>query len=166
MAAMSLKTRRMINWIIMVGVFIFVVIQAIPVERTNPPVTHEIQWDSPETQEYFNRACADCHSHKTKWPVYAYIAPISWFVADHVNHGREEFNISTGHLKEAHEAAEMVEKGKMPLSSYLPLHPEARLNEQEKEEFIRGLKATFVKSENEGKDKSGMEAEEKEEHDH
>jgi len=40
------------------------------------------------------RACRDCHSNDTQWPWYSHVAPVSWFVIDHVNHGRSHFNYS------------------------------------------------------------------------
>lgn len=48
------------------------------------------------------------------------------------------------------EAAEMVEKGAMPLDIYQWMHPEARFTEKEKQNLIQGLKATFGRSEENG----------------
>lgn len=44
--------------------------------------------------------------------------------------------------KEAHEAAEQVQKGKMPLWFYVPLHPQANLSANEKQTLIQGLQAS------------------------
>ena len=55
----------------LVGTFIIILgIQAIPYGRnhTNPPVTVEPAWDSPETRKLVVRACFDCHSNQTVWP--------------------------------------------------------------------------------------------------
>ncbi|MGE9293514.1 MAG: heme-binding domain-containing protein, partial [Puniceicoccales bacterium] len=41
------------------------------------------------------------------------------------------------------ESAEAVEEGWMPLESYLPMHPEAKLTPEERKELAAGLKATF-----------------------
>ena len=58
-----------------------VVMQLVPYGRdhSNPPVTAEPNWDSPETRALFKRACFDCHSNETVWPWYAYVAPFSWW---------------------------------------------------------------------------------------
>ncbi len=125
-----------------------VVIQFIPYgkDHTNPPVISEPNWDSPQTRSLFMRACGDCHSHETKWPWYSNIAPISWLIYHDVKEGREHFNISAwGHQKknEGKDAAEELEEGDMPLKPYLLAHPEARLDEKEKELLIDGLKKTF-----------------------
>lgn len=122
---------------------IFVLIQFIPVERTNPPVTANPPWDSPQTKELAKRACFDCHSNETKWPWYSYVAPASWLVAKDVNDGRRHFNVSVEKMGEAPEAAEAVEQGFMPMPIYLPLHPEAQLTPEEKQALIIGLSKTF-----------------------
>jgi hypothetical protein len=125
---------------------LFVLIQFVPYGRdhSNPPVTAEPRWNSAETKATFVRACGDCHSHRTTWPWYSHVAPASWLVQRDVKEGRGEFNVSqAGGGKEAHEAAEMVTKGKMPLRQYLLAHPEARLSDDERRAFAIGLDATF-----------------------
>jgi len=134
---------KVVGGIVGLGVLVFIAIQFVPVERTNPPIVSQPKWDSPQTEAIARRACFDCHSNETKWPWYAYVAPISWNVADHVKEGREEFNMSDWQPGDGDEAAEEVEKGGMPLSQYLLMHPEARLTPEEQKQFIAGLKATF-----------------------
>lgn len=113
--------------------------------HSNPPATHTVQWDTPKTKELFSKVCADCHSNETKWPWYSHIAPVSFVINHHVNEGREHFNVSDNTLKEAHEAAEEYEEGKMPESGYLQFHPEANLSAEDKEALLKGLQATFGK---------------------
>ena len=119
-------------------------IQFIPVRRSNPPVEKTVNWDSPRTKELFARACLDCHSNETVWPWYGKIAPASWLIVRHVNEGRVSFNISARHAEGGGSAVQSVEDGRMPLSSYLLLHPEARLSAQEHEELLHGLEETFT----------------------
>jgi hypothetical protein len=129
-----------------IGAFIlFLLLQLVPVDRTNPPITQEIKWDSPETRELAQRACFDCHSNETVWPWYSYVAPISMRVVDHVEHGRFHLNFSQwdGENGELDDVIETLEEGEMPLRDYLLLHPEARLSDAEAEQLITGLKATF-----------------------
>ena len=140
---------------------VMVVIQFIPYGRdhVNPAIVAEPKWDTPQTRELFFRACADCHSHETKWPAYSNIAPISWLVQYDVNEGREHFNVSMwGAQKknEGEDAAEEVESGEMAPWFYLVPHPEARHSDDEKKLFLKGLVATF----GEGKDSD------EKEHDH
>jgi len=121
-------------------------IQLIPVWllQANPPVVSEPKWDSPATRALAQRACFDCHSNETKWPWYTWVAPMSWLVQRDVHEGREHMNLSEWDREQKHadEAPEMVEEGEMPPWFYLPLHSEAKLSAEEKEQLIRGLKAT------------------------
>src|SRR5574340_945670 len=68
----------------------FLLIQLVPYGRnhTNPPVTGEPRWDSPQTRALAARACFDCHSNETKWRWYSNIAPISWLIQRDVDSGR------------------------------------------------------------------------------
>lgn len=131
---------------------LFLLIQLLPMGRdhTNPPIEAEPQWDSPMTKALFDRTCADCHSHTTKWPWYSSVAPLSWIISDHVMEGREHFNVSRWGIQkhnEGEEAAEELEEGEMPVFGYTITHPEARLNREEKERLIQGLEATFGREE-------------------
>jgi hypothetical protein len=123
----------------------FLLIQLYPVDRTNPPVKGEPNWDSQKTRDLAKRACFDCHSNETNWPWYSYIAPVSWRIYDHVKDGRKHFNFSEypKGTKEPEEAIEEIQKGGMPLSDYLILHSEAKLTVMEKADLIKGLQKTF-----------------------
>ena len=135
--------------LITIGVILVAVvllIQLIPVDRTNPPVTREIQWDSPETRQLAQQACFACHSNETMWPWYANVAPVSWFVVNHVNHGRSHVNFSRwddGQNEDAEKIIEVVKEGQMPITSYVKMHAEADLSPAEKEALINGLIATL-----------------------
>ncbi len=141
-----------IKWILISAFGIFLVLQlvAIPTlaKQTNPPVVQEPNWDSEQTRSLARRACFDCHSNETRWPIYSRIAPIAWVVTDHVIEGRQALNFSDWGAfdEEAEEFAEVINEGKMPLPDYLKLHPEARLSAAEKQQLIAGLYATVNNS--------------------
>lgn len=127
----------------------FVLIQAVPYGRdhTNPAVTKEPAWDSPQTRELAVRACFDCHSNETKWPWYSNIAPVSWLVQNHVDEGRHEVNFSAWrgdakHGEKPAELQEMIEEGEMPMAGYVALHDHAKLTDDEKKQLVAGLVAT------------------------
>ena len=123
-----------------VGVVVLVAMQLVPVPHDNPPVQTTIQWDSPETEALWNRACADCHSNETKWPWYSYVAPSSWLMVSHIQSARRQFNISEPLTNVgADEAGEQIRAGNMPLLDYQLLHPEARLTDSEREQLDEGL---------------------------
>ena len=116
-------------------------IQLVPVDRSNPPVQRTI--DAPEDVErVLRRSCYDCHSNETDWPWYSRVAPASWLVADDVHEAREDMNFSEwpddpdDATDLIEEIGEQVESGAMPLDSYLWLHPEARLSDEERQLLI------------------------------
>ncbi len=138
--------KRLLKHASIVLVVIFLLAQLVPYGRAhrNPPVRQEPAWDSPQTRALAQRACFDCHSNETEWPWYSWIAPMSWLVQNDVTEGREHMNFSEWDREQKHadEAAEMVEKGEMPPWFYLPAHPEARLDADERATLLRGLAAT------------------------
>ncbi len=116
-------------------------IQLVPVDRTNPPVRNEI--DAPDdVHRVLRRSCYDCHSNETDWPWYSRVAPASWLVADDVHEAREDMNFSEWPTDPddatdlIEEIGEQVESGAMPLDTYLWMHPEARLSEEERQLLI------------------------------
>lgn len=79
-------------------------------------------------------SCFDCHSNHTRYPWYAQVAPVSWWIAGHIEEGKEHLNFSSfatyskkRQLHKLDEIAEAVEQGWMPLKSYKLLHAEANL---------------------------------------
>lgn len=124
---------------------LFVLLQIVPYGRqSNPPVVAEPHWDSPGTRELAQRACFDCHSNETIWPAYSRIAPASWLVARDVEKGRAAMNFSEWQRpqKEAHEAAEVVREGEMPMAIYVLMHPSVRLSTAERAALASGLGRT------------------------
>ena len=123
-----------------VAVVIVLAIQFIRPARTNPTTdptaTLAAQMKVPaEVSAILGRGCRDCHSNETRWPWYSNVAPVSWWVIDHVNHGRSHFNYSEWAKYPADEkakllkdACELTQKGEMPLPSYLWMHGHARLS--------------------------------------
>lgn len=132
------RSKKILKWVVGILAVAFVVLQFVPVERTNPPV--EADLDAPaEVKAVLKRACYDCHSNETVWPWYANVAPVSILLARDVNEGRRNINFSHwGKLTERKRAGAAramwreVSEGKMPLPVYLPMHPEARLTEADK----------------------------------
>lgn len=126
--------KRVLKWIGIVGLVVFVAIQLVPVSRENPSDGQPFA-APPEVQAVLRRACFDCHSNETVWPWYAYVAPASWLVAHDVEEGREHLNFSHfatySEDKRGSKAEEMLEeigRQKMPPSQYLLLHSEAKLS--------------------------------------
>lgn len=119
---------------------LFAVAQFVRPARTNPPTARDQSFEShvrmtPEVARLLERSCNDCHSNQTEWPWYSHVAPASWFVVDHVNHGRSHLNFSEWARFDENERADMLEhicheakRGTMPLDSYTLLHKDAKLS--------------------------------------
>ncbi len=138
----------------------FIVIQLIPVWllQNNPPVVQEPQWDSPQTRALAQRACFDCHSNETQWPIYDRIAPVSWYAVLDTVRGRRHLNFSEwnangggfegegeGGRGSGRQIARVIEDGSMPPWQYTLLHPQANLTPAEKQQLIQGLQNTLNK---------------------
>jgi hypothetical protein len=120
--------------IIITLVVILIGIQFIPVDRKNPPVTMDI--NAPENiSSILRTSCYDCHSNETSWPLYSYIAPVSFLLAGDVKEGRKHLNFSEWdkyssdkQFKLLEEMIEEVEKENMPLTIYTFTHPNSKLD--------------------------------------
>jgi hypothetical protein len=131
---------------------LFIAAQLVPVDRTNPPVEREAPITA-DVKPVLEKACFDCHSHLTRWPWYAKVAPVSWLLAYDVHEGREHMNFSVWpkrarkQIDALDEIVEMVSEGEMPPAIYLPLHPEARLADAERQAIEAWAKATTAELE-------------------
>jgi hypothetical protein len=127
----------------------FAAVQLVRPARTNPatdsaralPAHLEVP---PDVAWVLDRACGDCHSHGTRWPWYSAVAPASWLVVEHVDHGRRHLNFSDWAAAGGERVKDPlpaicaeVSQGRMPLASYLWLHPGARLAPAEVEAICR-----------------------------
>jgi len=96
---------------------------------------------SEEVLSIFKTHCFDCHSNQTKYPWYAEIAPVSYWLAAHVDEGKDEFNMSNWNSysvkKKDHKLKEIIdvlEEDEMPLFSYTLIHGD--ISEKDKELII------------------------------
>ena len=115
---------------------LLIVVQFVPrgAGRDNPPSAAVIG-GPPEVVEILRRACFDCHSNETRWPLYSYVAPMSWLVTADVAGARSRLNFSdweglrSGFQKRfARKIVERVEVGEMPLWQYRTVHWGARIS--------------------------------------
>lgn len=139
--------------IIIAVVAILVILQFFGIDKTNPesdPSMDFIAMMNPpeDIKGILKTSCYDCHSYKTVYPWYTNITPLSWWIGDHIRHGRGEMNFSewgTYSQKKAlhklEETYELVEEDEMPLPSYLWAHGDAELTAEQKERFISWVKS-------------------------
>ena len=136
--------KKALKWSAVAAALLFIGAQAYRPDRANPAVDERKTLRAntrltPEVAAILERSCNDCHSSETAWPWYSNVSPVSWFLQQHVDEGRRELSFSewgtyTKRKRERklHEICEQVESGQMPLTSYLPLHPSARLSDEDK----------------------------------
>ena len=91
-----------------------------------------------EITTILKRSCYDCHSFDVKEPWYYTIAPVSWFVQNHIKNAREVLNFSEWNSYSSKKQLKVIDRLpkaiviRMPMPSYLWLHPEANLSIVEK----------------------------------
>lgn len=115
---------------------------AIFLKETNPPE---------EVKLILKNTCYDCHSNNTKYPWYNNIAPVSYWLADHVKHGKGELNFSDwenySNKRKDHkleEVVEVIEENAMPLKEYTWTHAEARLTDEQRQAIVDWVKKSRV----------------------
>jgi hypothetical protein len=132
-----------------IGVFLvlFVGIQLIPYRVTNPSTRNEPSWDSARTRRLAVAACFDCHSNETSTYWWEDVAPLSWWITNHVDEGRHALNFSEcTRGRGENEASETVLEGSMPPNYYtwLGLHGDAKLTSAKRRQLADGLRATLA----------------------
>ncbi|WP_299521261.1 heme-binding domain-containing protein [Winogradskyella sp.] len=112
-------------------------------EDTNPPE---------DVKLILKNACFDCHSDHTRYPWYNNITPVNYWLADHIRHGKGDFNVSKwseySDKKKDHkleELAEEVEERHMPLTSYTWTHGDAKLTDKQIEAVEAWVKTARIK---------------------
>ena len=85
------------------------------------------------------KACNDCHSNNTRYPWYATLQPVHWWLEKHVKDGKKHINYDEYtnrplryQYHKMEETIEMIKEGDMPLNSYTWTHKDAKLTDEEK----------------------------------
>jgi hypothetical protein len=109
-----------------------------PIEENKKFITSHIQIPD-NVLNQLEKSCYDCHSYRTKWPWYSKTSPVVYLINRDVEEGRKHLNFSiwgdydkTKMMDKLDGIETAVKEGEMPLSFYLPLHPEAKLSDNDK----------------------------------
>jgi len=125
----------------------FIIIQFFQIDKVNPATNDGMDFlkikNTPKpVAKLIRNSCYDCHSNESRYPAYSYTQPAGWILKNHIDEARLELNFSTfatyDSKRQSHkleEAAEYVEKKEMPLESYLILHPESKLTDEERKQL-------------------------------
>ena len=110
---------------------------AIKAQRSDKPLLLDSTFD-PQVVRTLEKSCQNCHSEKTEWPWYSYIAPLSWMIENDVQRGRNHMNLSRWNGYNPEQQQEILSKMSvlvrnraMPLPRYLLLHPGSKLSDAE-----------------------------------
>lgn len=141
-----------IKKIVIVIIGLLLIFQLFRIDKTTKPVDTTTDFISvtqsrPEVASILKTSCYDCHSNQPVYPWYTNIAPLSWWIKNHINEGSEHLNFSewgTYKLKrkdhKLEECVEMIEEGEMPMTSYTLIHGNAKLNDTQKTLLINWFK--------------------------
>lgn len=140
--------KRVFKGILVVLLIIFVLIQFIRPEKNKSegisPNDISTIYPVPDSiQSILKVACNDCHSNNTKYPWYAEIQPVTWWLNNHIVDGKKDLNFSEfakyrirrQYIK-FEQIIELVKENAMPLASYTWIHKDAILSDREKQAII------------------------------
>ena len=126
---------------------VFVAIQFIKPEKNNDGYQSVALFEqeivpTKEIASILKNNCYDCHSDQTNYPWYHNIAPLNFWLEEHIADGKRHFNVSAWDIYSARkkdhkleELIEYVEEGEMPLDSYTWVH--GNLSEKDTEILIQ-----------------------------
>lgn len=136
--------KKMLKRLLLVLLFALVVIQFIhPAKNKAEGISdNDISKKYPvpaEVASILKTSCTDCHSNNTEYPWYSKIQPVDWFLDDHIREGKKHLNFSEfintpirRQYKKLQEINEQVKEDEMPLDSYLWIHKDAKLSQEQK----------------------------------
>ena len=129
-------------------ILLFVAIQFIRPEKNNGYIYGKNDFTKslntpPEIKSILEASCFDCHSNKTNSVWYENIQPVAWWMAHHVEEGKEELNFSEFHsykpkrkIHKLDEVIEQIEKDEMPPTYYKLMHTNSKLDDDKKKKII------------------------------
>jgi len=142
------KRKGMFKKILLVLLVILIIIQFIHPARNvsngDQPYNVAKLYAVPDSVKVIlDKACMDCHSNNTRYVWYFKIQPVDWWLTHHINEGKDELNFDEFTNKpiryqynKLDESEKQVKEGEMPIDSYLWIHKDAKLSEQEKRIFM------------------------------
>lgn len=127
---------------------VIVGLQLVRFPHVNPPVEGDLSAPL-DVKQLLRQACYDCHSSQTRWPWYSEIAPLSWFAYRDVTEGRRRLNFSSWasytedpgtETTKLDQISRHLASGDMAPWYYRWLHPEAHLDEAQRDAIFRWVK--------------------------
>jgi hypothetical protein len=139
--------KKILRWLVIVLAVAFIVAQFVRPEQRSARATDAdfiARYRPPaEVASMLRAGCYDCHSDETRYPWYAEVQPVGWWLKDHIEEAKRELNFSEFGsyrvrrvYRKFEEMAEQVDKGEMPLASYRLMHGDADFTPAQKERFV------------------------------
>lgn len=130
---------------------VFLLLQIIPLNNRGKSISSDSFKKSmnvpSDVVSILSKSCYDCHSNSTIYPDYAKWQPAALFIEKHVTTGKknlnfDEFSTYSERKKKAkiRSIISQIDNDKMPLKSYLLLHPKARLDSTQKKMLLNFFK--------------------------
>jgi hypothetical protein len=128
----------MLKKILIALLVIFVLIQFYrPARNHSGDTTHDISTKFPvpdSVAQVLAVSCNDCHTNNTRYPWYAEIQPVNYWLSDHIKDGKRHLNFNTftalaaaRQFKRMDDCLEQIDSSEMPLDSYTWIHKDAIL---------------------------------------
>lgn len=140
--------KRIFKRILIILLIIFVLIQFIRPEKNKSqgisPNDISTIYPVPDSiQSILKVACYDCHSNNTRYPWYAEIQPVGWWLNNHIVDGKKDLNFSEftkyrirKQYVKFEQIIKLVKGNAMPLASYTWIHKDAVLSDRQKHAII------------------------------
>jgi len=124
---------------------VLIILQFFRPEPNNAPIDPELDMlvvlaPSEHMADLIKNACYDCHSNQTVYPWYSKVSPVSFYLNRHIKKGKEGLNFSEyGLLDKADKIGtfadfcDVLDAGTMPLQSYILIHKDSRLSQEDRE---------------------------------
>ena len=143
--------KKKVKWVLLAAVAVFATLQFFRPSYVNPPVKSDfiaVMAPPSEIGTMLRASCYDCHSHETRWPWYSRIAPMSWAIANDVEDGRANLDLSTWTTNDLDHAmrklgsmSDDIQSGDMPMKKYTLIHRDARLTTDQRQKLADWLDA-------------------------
>lgn len=146
--------KRKIKVIALALLFLFIAIQFYqPARNINKEKvgTMDISQSYPipaDVKMILQTSCYDCHSNTTNYVWYDYIQPARMIVEHHIKKAKEDLNFNEWETYSSRKKERLltsvkkqIETKKMPLPSYILMHKNARLSDEQGEIVINWVKS-------------------------
>ena len=146
--------KRVLKWIGIAAAGVLLIAQFIRPPRNDAGAESPqdiAAWFQPpqEVANILRVSCYDCHSNGTRFPWYAEVQPVGWWLNGHITDGKRQLNFTEfgsyrlrRQYKKLEEMTEQIEQGEMPLPSYLLIHTDSKLSPDGKELLLSWIRAT------------------------